>query len=366
MILFAPANVRDVLSRLPAIAALVPEPADEGFESDAFPGVLRKTDRELYRWIANTHYEHLADAVLHLERVHAAGCSFEPLLTTSHRELFDGHITEVFVADDLLRRGYMVSTVPRADQPTPDLHVLSEGIDVAVEVYGPRELLAVDAWLKEVLDVLNYVDIRASYDSRIETRRVWNPPEPPQNDPWEVADMLAQTHEVVVAEITGDVEDSLRQLRPLTKQYRHAGTPLLTTVQLEHVRLAPTRGPERRGTFSYPGFSGYSPAGVFRKVVEKALRKARRGQTQGVAADARALVVYLMRTQIAEDLVHPVHMEQAERALDEIEPQEYGLDAIAFVVRALPEGLAAVFTVVDDTTLTVPQVQAMFGGPGQR
>jgi hypothetical protein len=34
---------------------------------------------------------------------------------------------------------------------------------------------------------------------------------------------------------------------------------------------------------------------------------------------------------------------------------------IAFVVRALPSGLATIFTVMDDATLTVPQVEALFG-----
>ena len=66
-ILFSPENVRNVLVKLPSVAALLPDPALEGEPSDAFPGVLRKTQREVYRWIANTHYQHLADAVLHLE-----------------------------------------------------------------------------------------------------------------------------------------------------------------------------------------------------------------------------------------------------------------------------------------------------------
>jgi hypothetical protein len=41
-ILFSPDNVRNVLGRLPSVAALLPDPAVEGEPSDAFPGVLRK------------------------------------------------------------------------------------------------------------------------------------------------------------------------------------------------------------------------------------------------------------------------------------------------------------------------------------
>jgi len=143
-ILFSPADVTRVLAGLPSVAALLPDPTLEGVESEAFPGVLRKTEREVYRWIANTHYEHLADAVAHLERVHAAGCTFGNLLTTRSREQFVSHTAELLVADDFLRRGYTVSTVPRSDQASPDLHVASDGIDVVVEVYSPRELVAID------------------------------------------------------------------------------------------------------------------------------------------------------------------------------------------------------------------------------
>jgi hypothetical protein len=361
-ILFSPDNVRGVLAGLPSVAALLPDPMVEGESSDAFPDVLRKTHREVYRWIANTHYDHLAEAVIHLERVHAAGCTFGSLLRTRDREQFISLTAEVLVADDLLRRGYTVNTIPLSGEVSPDLHVMADGIDVAIEVYSPRELLAVDAWVKEVSDLLSYVDIRASYSSSVQTRFEQPlPPEPWQHDPWATAEMLALTREGVLRRVTADVEDSLRGLDRLNKAYRHPGTPLLTTVELDDVHQAPAVGPVRSGTISAPGFSGYSPAGVFRTVVERALKKARKRQTQGVPAAARALVVYLMGTKIAEDLSHPAHMNGAKVALDEIDPRDYNLDVIAFVVRSLPQGLAAMLMVWDDTTLTMPEVQAMFG-----
>jgi hypothetical protein len=361
-ILFSPVSVEKTLASLPSVAALIPSPAIEGESSEAFPGVLRKTDRELYRWIANTHYDHLAAAVLYLERVHAAGCRFGNLLTTRSREQFVSHTAEVLVADDLLRRGYTLSTFPRSDQASPDLHVTGDGINLAVEVYSPRELLAIDAWVDEVSDLLNYADMRASYRSDVATQLDQTiPPAPLGLDSWAVAELLAETREQVLSEIGQDIESSLRELRPLKRVYRHPGTPLVTTVELEDVQEASPLGPARQGTISYPGFSGYSPAGVFRTVVERAQKKAKRRQAHGVAASARALVVYLMGTKIAEDLSHPAHLSGAEAELNEIDPQQYGLDVIAFVVRALPQGLAAILTVADDTTLTIPQVQAMFG-----
>lgn len=72
------------------------------------------------------------------------------------------------------------------------------------------------------------------------------------------------------------------------------------------------------------------------RLVERAQKKARRRQAQDVSATARALVVYLPGTKIAEDILRsPAHTNDAEAALHDIDPQRYGLDAIAFVVRAL-------------------------------
>ena len=42
--------------------------------------------------------------------------------------------------------------------------------------------------------------------------------------------------------------------------------------------------------------------------------------------------------------------------MNEIEPRDCGLDAIAFGVRAQPQGLASIFTVFDDTTVTRAQM----------
>lgn len=363
-ILFDPANVKKVLATLPSVAASIPDPADEGEDSEAFPGALRKTAREVYRWIANTHYDHLAEVVPTLERVHCAGCTFGHLLRTRSRQQFVSHIAEVFVAEDLLRRGYTVRTIPTSSQASPDLHVTGAGIDLAVEVYDPRELGAVDDWTRELTDLLSYVDIRANYLSRVATREDVPPGAMPL-DPWALADALKRTREQVLAEIIPDVENSLRELRPFAEVFTHEGTPLITAVELEDVEEASLRGPARRGRISYPGMSGYSPAGVFRTIVKRALKKARKRQTEGVAASGRALVVYLMESKIAQDLVVPAHNRQAEEVVNEIEPRDHGLDAIAFVVRALPQGLASIFTVYDDSTLTVAQVMALFhGSPG--
>jgi hypothetical protein len=71
-----------------------------------------------------------------------------------------------------------------------------------------------------------------------------------------------------------DRQGQTRDVRqPQRKTYRHDGAPLLTTVELDDVEEAPDARPLRRGTIGYPGFSGYSPAGVFDR------RRRRRGHS---------------------------------------------------------------------------------------
>ena len=363
LILFSPVEVRKTLEGLPSLAALLPDAGEVGVDSEAWPGVVRKTDLEIYRWLANTGYAHLSEVVGQLERASAAGCTFSGLLTTRSREQFACHTSELLVADDLLNRGYGVNTIDRSGEASPDLRVEGEGIDVAVEVYSPRELLPVDACRDDVKDLLNNADIPADYNFRAETKLEQTiPPEPQQFDPWAPSKFLELTREEVFEEIRYDVESALAELRPLDKVYRHPGTPLLTTVEIEDVERSPGHGPVRYGSYSYPGFSGYSPAGVFRTIVERAQKKAKKRQAEGVDASARALVVDLTGTKIAEDLLRsPAHMRGAEEAVKGIDPKEHGLDVIAFVVRVLPRGLAAVLTIADDTTLSIHEVQAMFG-----
>jgi hypothetical protein len=365
-ILFDPARVSDVLAELPTVASLIPDPVEEGTESVAFPGVLRKTDRELYRWLAHTHYDHLAEVVAILERVYAAGCRFGSFLRTTSRVQFVSHTTELLVAEDLLHRGYYVRTIPLTSEVSPDLHVTGSGLDLAVEIYSPRELQAVDEWVRAVNDLLNFMDVPASYRSSVGTDVERGTPPESEPNSWVIAEQLEKTQGEVLARIRRDAEEALRALCPLVESYRHPGTPLVTKVEIDEVQGAPPEGPARMGSCSYPGFSGYSPAGVFKKKLDGALRKAARRQAEGVPARSRALVVYLMGTKIAEDLVHPAHLFGAEEALDGIEPKKYGLDVIAFVVRALPRGMASILTLMDDTTLTVDEVEAVFGATTRR
>ena len=132
-----------------------------------------------------------------------------------------------------------------------------------MEVYSPRELRAAEAWVKEVSDLLNYVDIQATYSSSVETGPEQSiPPEPSQFDPWAPAKMLAQTREEVSrsgaweppAEVS-DGGDSGAEVavdasqRPIVVWSRDSSGAVLTEAGGSRGRRSCTRAraPERRG-----------------------------------------------------------------------------------------------------------------------
>jgi hypothetical protein len=96
-------------------------------------------------------------------------------------------------------------------------------------------------------------------------------------------------------------------------------------------------------------------------VVERAVKKARRGQAVSSSATTRALLVNLMHTHIADDLLHPGHHEQAADVLNDLDPREYGLDLVAFYVRALPRGIRHIYSVYESERLTEQQLIRMIG-----
>jgi hypothetical protein len=168
-ILFRADHFEGVLAGLPTIPASLPPPATEGTESTAFPG-MRKTRREIYRLLSNDHYEHLVEALRILETVHAAGLSFGHLLSTTGRQMFSSLLDEALAAEHFLLRGYDVATIQRTGLQTPDLHVKGTGVEMAIEVYSPREWLEIEEWMGRLLQFLKYSDVPRNYRARARTR----------------------------------------------------------------------------------------------------------------------------------------------------------------------------------------------------
>jgi len=363
--LFTSDHIDDDLRTRPSLAAALPLPAAEGAPSLAFPH-MRKSRREIYRLLANTHYEHLVETLDVFETAHAAGCTFGSLLSTTSRQQFVSLTAEVLVAEHLLSRGYSVTTIPRTDSPSPDLHVTGDGVDMAIEIYTPRQWLDIDTWMDALVDFLKNVDVPSNYRGGAHTRVSPNVGPGWVKTPSEIASMLQKTHATVFAAATADVLAALGAQQPMEKTYQHHGTDLETTVTLEQVRDSRHEGLSRLIAFSPPGYIAYSPAGVFAEVVAKASKKARRGQAHASPAATRGLLINLMSSSFAEDLLRAPYTGEAERVLAGVDPRDFGLDLMAYCVRAMPRGVAAIFSVYENTRLSESRLVAMLGSEAAR
>jgi hypothetical protein len=117
-------------------------------------------------------------------------------------------------------------------------------------------------------------------------------------------------------------------------------------------------------SIALPGFGGYSPAGMLRRIIEGPLReKAGHGQAQTAGTGARCLLIDLSRAWIADDLRHPAHRTEAERAVAAVDPREFGLDLIAFYrpYSGRLRGRCDYFATFDDERLSRIEVERLFG-----
>lgn len=356
--LFDVVRLQRRLAVLPELSAQLQPPATEGGASSSYP-TLRKTSRQVYRLLTNVHYRNLRDGLRAIESTHAAGCRFDRLLVTDVYEQFQSHMFEVRAAELFLCRSFDVASIPRAQGRTADLHVTGHGIDATVEVFTRREWLGLASWTDGVRDDLKNIDHPVDFALSVSTEsrasRLWSP--------WELSDAFATTGNRVLAEIAADFEVAVEALTPFRKTYLHADTDLETLVEIYELRRSGD-APRRRLSISTPGFGGYSPAGMLRRIVDGPLReKAGRGQAQTAASGLRCLVVDLSRSGIAQDLRHPAHARQAQEVVADVDPTEFDLDLVAFYrpYSGRLRGRCDYFAAFDDTNISRAQVERLFG-----
>lgn len=357
--LFDPARVDRLLAVLPALRAVVKSPDIDGKPSSSY-AKLRSTRQQLYRLLSNTHYRHLRHGLRAIEATYAAGCRFDRLLSTDVYEQFQSHMSEVRAAEHFLCRSFSVTTIPRTGTRTADLRLVGNGIDVAVEVFTRREWLPLDEWNDSLRDGLKNVDRCVDFAVSVSTRSVV--PSMPWS-PWDLGDALAKTQVGVLGEILTDFAAAIDASTVYRKTYVHEGVGLETDLEL-HVVRASGDAPARLVTISLPGFGGYSPAGMLRRIVEGPLReKAGRGQAQRASAGARCLLIDLSRAQIADDLRNSAHRAEAETVVAAVDPSEFGLDLIAFYrpYSGRLRGRCDYFAALDDARLSRADVERLFG-----
>lgn len=335
--LFDPAHVRKLLQDLPHLQKALPDPAQEGEPSTAFPSA-RKCERHVYRVFSNVHYQHLEALLRALDLCIERGFTQPTILRTRARSAFRPALSELHIAEHLILRGFEVEGLDRqkGSDLVPELVARRGSLAIAVEVYAPREWEGLAALMDELADVQNLdLPLDFSFAVRVEQLERFDPEHRLLFiHPGELARGLdADRRERIVTPLLTEVETRLaageREVR-VARDERDLNVRV--SVEIDNVEQSRERLPERRGVISPPGLSGYAPEGMFDRLVHRRVRaKAAKGQARRSGlAPSSLLVVDLAHAELSSELAHDVYRAKFEQTVRErLGAGLLGYDAVA-------------------------------------
>lgn len=356
--IFDPARVSRVLSQLPSLARLLPDPHREGRESAVFTG-KRITDRAMYRLLGNPHYPHLRESLRGIEAAAAAGMKLKELRQANLRGEFGSYLQEALLADHLLQRGFSVSKGLAGEGRNPDLEVDADDFSVTVEVYSPRSWQWRKDWLSDVVDTLKNADIPYAYGATVDVVIHGIPV-----DAELLEDMILRTGRDVLHRITSDLTHLDQSASGSQLEYEHEGGEMTTSITFVQVEKNDT-GLVRSIAMSPPG-EIYRAEPEFGDVLRKIRAKAEKRQAERGSGQLRGLVADVSRTGIDHDLESGRLTLDAETA--GLDLDELGLDFIALSIprrgKHGPMRGVHVATLFEDTRITRYELGRLFDLPG--
>lgn len=296
LFLYDPDEVRARLDELPALGAVLAAPELDGVESMAFANG-RRSSRQIYRVLGNQHYPHLHRLLNVTNKVADAGyCPRQ--LTTRSADQFASTVSEILVADYLLRRGFALTPAGGAGRSAPEF-VANHGPDqIAVEVYAPRGWDGLTELPHAIRSRIENADICLDFEFWIDLKQLDRFDPPTRRllyvDPIALARRLdLRRRERVGATLADAIECQLLHGNDIAEAtWTSSELNLDVSVRVEVDGATRTELPKRRGYISHLGLSGYAPEAIFDRLVGQRLRaKARRRQGRRSQLAPRSVLV---------------------------------------------------------------------------
>jgi hypothetical protein len=322
--LFDPATVQETLGAFPSLAAEL-DPANEGVAAEWFERV-RKSARQVYRVLGNTHYKHLTELLEALDACLAHGFKQPRLLRTRARSSFAPDLAELRVSEHFVLGDCAISGFDdtKGDESVPDLVATSkDGLHVAVEVYCPMTFEHLERFKDDLVTGVKNIDRPFDFGFRIEFKKVV------ELDPDRMR--LVYLHPDVLDAALGDcgrgpalvasiLDDLAARLddpgAALEIVREEPDLNLRISVDLEHIELTPDRLPARFGVIGGPDTLVPAPEWVFAQIAKNAEEKAREGQALHVEADAAVVVVDLTESDLPSELRHETYRQKFREILE--------------------------------------------------
>lgn len=366
--LFDPAEVVQVLGELPSLGAALGDPAREGEPSTAFP-LARKSERQIYRILANDHYEHLAELLRSLDYCLAHGFTQPSLLRTRGRSNFDSGVSELGAAEHFLLRGFVVEGLDarRRSEPVPEFLASQAELEIAVEVYRPVEWGGLSALTDQLMELLKSLDVPLDYRFEVQVDQLARFNEQGEFlsvDPAELARQLTPSR--LAAIVHPALERITQQLRADAPDFQVQNDErdfnIRVSVGFSGVTSSESILPVRWGAISPLGLTGYAPEAMFDRLVsERVRRKAARGQGR-IAGRLAILIVDLAASEITTQLSSPAYREDFVKSMGRALGEELpGYEVVAFCESAGAGRQLVTHFAQHRDTVSETVMRAMFG-----
>jgi len=321
--LFDPDRVREVLATFPALAAEL-RPEGEGVVAEAFTGI-RKSERQLYRVLGNTHYDHLVELLEALDSCMASGYKQPRLLRTRARSSFAPDLAELRVVEHFVLGGCEIAGFDdsKANSSVPDLlATTSAGLRVAVEVYCPMAFEHLERFRDELVSGIKNIDLPFDFLFRLSFEQLNQFDERHRllylrAGPLDEALGHGGRGGTIVGELLAELAHQLDvPQQGLSIVREEPDMNLRLVIELEGVDRTHEGLPARAGVIRGPNTSPPNPEWVFARIAERAEGKAAEGQALQVDADASMLVVDLTESDLPSELRNEIYRKKFREILE--------------------------------------------------
>lgn len=322
--LYDPEIVTKVLKTYPLLFHKL-NPAWEGQKALSF-SKLRKTRREIYRILSNQHYPRLANVLAILEHCLAMEWENPTLLRTRAKTNFESALSELFVAESFLQRGFTIQGFEKqkGSDLVPDMLVQLGDISLSAEVYSPIDWDGYNCFLDELRFAIQHLDVPWNYrfeikmglishfDSREKILRF---------DPWKFSDANTRpadrwkTINRIISLIKREL--SITGRREIISCLQNENLNIFTEVRLLQIQKCQSDKPVRKGVGSHPTLSGHAPEWMFDNLVKRGiLNKIKKGQAQSLKGNhSSALIIDVSRLGYTTEFVHSWYLHQFGQSL---------------------------------------------------
>lgn len=339
--LFLPENVENILQNYPVLSRKMSSPYKEGQRSSAFPKA-RKSQRQIYRILANQHYPHLVELLQTLEYCLSKGYQNPAVLRTRNQSQISSAISELLVAHYLIINGFDVLGYDQLknQKSIPDILATKKGISLVVEVYQPRDWEGLGLFLDDIVYYLKYIDRPLDYVCNIDNKLIRNFDKAGRLlsfNPWTFSEAMVNRNYRMkrIRKIISYIDDNLNDLCPkkLATQFLYDEFNIKTTLKIKGIISSKNTYPSRFCFFSNPTLAGYAPAGMFDLLVRKRiLSKLEKKQLYTVSGDhIRMLIVDITCLGCWSEFEYPIYLSKFKESLQKyLSDNSVQADLIAF------------------------------------